>query len=316
MHDETEELPPLGAERAWFIRDWIGGMPPQPWRFDQKTATKWNVSNAEGGVGTHFEALDNETIWDALRRQTGWLDPAQTGGHFHRMVLRPGEYFPRMARPHAFATQPLLYAPPLDAERAYIANSRSQLTILLRRLETICQTIQPSEKNLEAYGHEIRNLLILASTEVEMHWRGIIFANGETESRLSSRAYSRLIEPLRLAEYVVAFRDYPDLVPIRPFEGWSKADPTASLPWYDAYNGAKHNRELEFERATLRATFAAVSGCLSLVVAQFGPTALSAELAQMVTIETPTWPMKDRYMGLIDGPEWIAVPHPDLRSGR
>lgn len=71
------------------------------------------------------------------------------------------------------------------AEKDYLASARSQLTSLARKLETICQTVQPSEKNLDVYGHEIRNLLILAATEAEMHWRGILTANGRLVPQLS-----------------------------------------------------------------------------------------------------------------------------------
>jgi len=55
-----------------------------------------------------------------------------------------------------------------------VANARSQLTLLVRKLKAICHIVQPSTKTLDAYGHEIRNLLILAATEVEMHWRAVL----------------------------------------------------------------------------------------------------------------------------------------------
>jgi hypothetical protein len=37
-----------------------------------------------------------------------------------------------------------------------IAIERGQLTTLTRQLGRICQTVQPEEKNLDAFGHDIR----------------------------------------------------------------------------------------------------------------------------------------------------------------
>jgi hypothetical protein len=80
-------------------------------------------------------------------------------------MLGPGEYYPRIARPLVQAHQPTPWSQSFNLEKAYVANARSQLTSLTRKLETICQTVQPSESTLVVYGHEIRNLLILAATE-------------------------------------------------------------------------------------------------------------------------------------------------------
>jgi hypothetical protein len=81
-------------------------------------------------------------------------------------------------------------------EKTYIASARGQLVSLKRKLETICQTVQPSEKTLDlVYGHEIRNLLILAATEVETHWRGILIANGVSTPR-NTNEYVKLVDTL------------------------------------------------------------------------------------------------------------------------
>jgi hypothetical protein len=65
---------------------------------------------------------------------------------------------------------------------------------------------------------------------------------------------------MRLDEYGVEFPSYPRLPPISPFAGWGSSDkPTQALAWYDAYNAVKHNREAEFERATLGHAFVGLS---------------------------------------------------------
>lgn len=301
------------TERRWYIRDRVAGQSRQIWLFDAQTATRMDVTNPQFGAGTYFKAEPGESIWDAIRRQTPWLDPEVTEGQFYPMALGPGEYFPRIARPLALAGEARLWSPPIEAERPYIAGARSQLTLLARRLETICQTVQPSEDTLNVYGHEIRNLLILAATEVEMHWRGILTANGSTPRKFNTNEYVKLVGVLRLSDFAITFHDFPDLLPFRPFAGWSKSDPTKTLQWYDAYNGVKHNREGEFGRGTLHSAFEAVSACIALLVAQFGSTVLNFELSTLVSLTIPKWPIGDMYLSQLASADWRPVNHPDLQ---
>jgi hypothetical protein len=270
------------------------------------------VTNPQGGAGTFFKAQPGESFWDCIRRQTPWLHPDETEGRFYAATLEPGEYYPRIARPNALAVTPTLWCPSVVMERAYVASARSQLTSLTRKLGTICQTVEPSEKTLNVYGHDIRNLLLLAATEAEMHWRGILTANGSSTVKPNTDNYFRLVEPLRLLDYVVTFHDFPDLQPFHPFAGWSKVEPTKSLGWYDAYNNVKHNRESEFERGTLGHAFLAVSACIVLLVAQFGPTALSAELSSLVRLTVPNWSIGEMYVSPLTSADWLPVNHPDI----
>lgn len=299
------------SDSHWYVRDGIGGQSRQLWRIDDQTATSIDVTNPQMGAGTLFRAELGETIWDCIRRQTPWLNPGMTEGRFHSMTLGPGEFYPRIARPLALAGQARLWSPALEAEKSFIANARTQLTVLARKLEIICQTVEPSERTLDVYGHEIRNLLILAATETEMHWRGILVKNGSQAQRLNNNEYVKLVGPLKLTDYEVTFRDFPLLRPIRPFAGWSRAEPTRSLGWYDAYHGVKHNREAEFERGTLLHAFEAISACIALLVAQFGSVALNVELSSLVTLRLPSWPIEEMYLSNAPAaPTWVN--HPGL----
>ena len=227
--------------------------------------------------GHYFEAAPGEDVWEWIRQQPD----------FHRLVLGPGEYYPRIARPLALSRENALWSPNVSTDKAYVAIARSQLVSLMRKLETICQTVHPSKKTLDVYGHEIRNLLILAATEAEMHWRGILIANGQAARQFKSFDYVKLVDPLKLQDYAITFRDFPELPPVRPFADWSKICPTRSLQWYDAYNAVKHNREGEFDRGTLCLAFEAVSACIVLLTAQFGKTAMNAELFSVVDLIVP-----------------------------
>jgi hypothetical protein len=230
------------------------------------------------------------------------------------MALGPAEFHPRMARPAALAAEPALWSPSAFAEKAYVAGARSQLTLLVRKLEAICQTVQPAAETLDVFGHEIRNLLILAATEAEMHWRGVLTANGSSATQFNTNEYAKLLEPMKLLDYGVLFHDFPDLPPVLPFQGWTKAEPTKSLRWYAAYNGVKHNREAEFHRGTLRHAFEAVSACIALLVAQFGPAALSAELSGFVAVTVPHWPVGEMYLPRVTEADWTPVNHPTSKG--
>ena len=149
----------------------------------------------------------------------------------------------------------------------FVAISRSQFTALMRQLDLICQTVHPREDTFNAFGHSIRNLLILACTEVETHWRGILVANNFIKEQYTRNHYVLLQPAMRLGDYAKDFPSFPWLPPFRPFEGWGTSQ---KLGWYDAYNAIKHNREHEFSRATLHHAFEAVSACVIMMVAQFG----------------------------------------------
>jgi len=179
-----------GGATRWFVRDHFEGQPRQIWRFQDQTATRMGVTNPERGAGTFYGAEPGKDFYDCIRRQTPWLMDGVTEGLFYQATLGPGEYYPRMARPIALASEPMLWSPSVLKENDFVASARSQLTSLTRKLQTVCQTVQPSKKNLDVYGHEIRNLLIVAATEAEMHWRGILTLNGRSRGSTATNTQS------------------------------------------------------------------------------------------------------------------------------
>jgi hypothetical protein len=62
--------------------------------------------------------------------------------------------------------------------------------------------------------------------------------------------YVKLLAPLHLAEYEISLPRSADIRPIRPFCGWSSAQPAKSLSWYDGYNKTKHDRSSHFTEAS------------------------------------------------------------------
>lgn len=295
-------------ENGW----WLRCHPRQLWHFADGVATQLGVTNPEGGPATYFKAAPGETLFDCIRRQTPWFD--ETDQPFAKMTLGPGQFYPRIARPLALAGKPTMWA--METDPTHLIEAQNQLIAFMQHLEAICRVVEPDAASLTIYGHDIRNLLILAATEVEMHWRGILVANGRAPGRFTTNDYVRLTDPLRLAAYSVRFRRFPRLTAICPFADWGPDDPTASLPWYGAYHAVKHDRELAFTQAMLGHAIAAVAGCVALMVAQFGKNALTPDLLLFFGVEPPNWPLNETYLTGDPASQLTAVHHPRLRSSR
>ncbi len=166
----------------------------------------------------------------------------------------------------------LIACPGSHLYQTAIAQASSQLHFLVDWLERIFMVVQPGPESERAFGHEIRNLLIIACTEVEAQWTSILRANGAVAvaGRFSTQDYVKLLPVMRLHEYSVRFRQVPWLDPVAPFRDWVSARPTQSLAWYDAYNQVKHDRESNLNYAQLRHAISAVMANLILTWAQWG----------------------------------------------
>jgi hypothetical protein len=167
---------------------------------------------------------------------------------------------------------------------------------------------------MSTYGHEVRNLLVLACTEVEAQWKAILTANHyQATGRFNTNDYIKLLLPLHLADYSARSAQFPWMAAEKPFAGWDASQATGSLPWYDAYNAVKHDREANFSRATLSHAFTAVAACHILLIAQgAGPIAFGTPELHFFLVERPTFQMKQRYhQKLVGGVEsWTGTDYP------
>ena len=177
------------------------------------------------------------------------------------------EYHPRIYRPGA---QPTIYRS--EEPGTIIEQSAVAIEILIDRMHHLFRVVEPCEQHLAVYGHEIRNLLLLACMEVEASWAAVLTANGYTTAtnRFSTNDYVKLLRPMHLSEYRLAFSSYPMFPWLSPFCGWASTVPTQSLPWYNAYNETKHNREQHFDSATLGHALNSVAAAVIMFLAQFG----------------------------------------------
>lgn len=152
--------------------------------------------------------------------------------------------------------------------------SEQSLRVLIDRLDEIFLYVEPNGAGLDAHSHKIRELLILACTEVESHWKELLSKAGaepQNGRTFTTNDYVALHGPAHLGEYAVQLRNYRGAPPIRPFSTWNSTAPSASLAWYQAYNKTKHDRGAHFDEATLRYAIEAVSACVVLCCVRFGP---------------------------------------------
>ncbi len=276
--------PPRRIERIWQELptrqcDGIGvqqrgrGHAGEIWIRDGDEAVRLGVPQPREHVRGHFLILEGEDLLLAVQRKYGeWYD-----GDESRIIqplnIPPGRYFPRMARPNhqhpGDQPGPFYPADELAHDRAIALN---QFAILSDQLQMAFRTAHPGNDNLGSYGNEFRNILILAATEVEGQWQGVLRANSYRSrgSFFTTKDYVKLEPAFRLRDYAVEFIQLPWCEPVIPFSGWEEGAPTQSLGWYDAYNKVKHDRGANFPLASIRHAMQALAAVYVIIGAQFG----------------------------------------------
>lgn len=178
----------------------------------------------------------------------------------HR-IKYPGSYYPRIFRKN-------IEFNPFDPN--FLQDMRAYQNIQ-SSLDNLFNFIEPVELNLKTYGHKIRELLILACTEVEYLLLKVLTENGYPEKgRYSTVDYVRCRDVLKLNLYEVELTQYSSLGIFTPFKDWDESRSTASIPWYYAYNQVKHNRSDNIPHANLKHLLDAVAAIHILLESQYG----------------------------------------------
>lgn len=147
------------------------------------------------------------------------------------------------------------------------------LRILIEKLDELLLFIEPSIDGLNSYSHKTRELIILACTEVENQWRSLLNLAGHNPINgkdYTTNDYVKIFPISFLDEYQVSLKNYSTIAPSKPFNRWDKTNPTKSLPWYDAYNKTKHNRDHHFYEAKLKYAIDAVAANIIMFCTRFG----------------------------------------------
>ena len=190
------------------------------------------------------------------------------------------------------------------------SNQLRQLEIILDDMAEVFKVVAPSHKQLSVYGHAIRNIIILACTELDARMQSILANNGVSPDGkyFEMKDYFKLKEALRFDEYRLSFYRYGVLGTFSPFSTWENNE---QLYWYQAYNHIKHNREKHFAEAKLFNAINAIMAYAIILIAQYGyrNDLWRETVGKIIHIEKePKWDLEDFYIKSPDGQ--IPVPFP------
>lgn len=201
-------------------------------------------------------------------------------------VINAGQYYPRIYR----GNTSLEYNSPAfhqDA-RAY-QNTQSTL-------DSLFNYIDPDPSNFKCFGHKVRELLILACTEVEyLLYKGLTENGYENKKTYSTNDYIKCLELYKLDQWMVKLVRYPTIKTFTPFKNWDASKPTKSLAWYDAYNAVKHNRGDKIAEANFEHAIDSVAALHILLQAQYGYHIFdrmhqrTEEKSLFITTNHPSW---------------------------
>lgn len=222
-------------------------------------------------------------------------------GQVYKSLWRPiftYRYIILWSQPSFYQFEPKKLEIPLFELEDYIQDF-NRINILKDLLEDIFLNIAPHRSNITTYGDKVRNLLILACTEVESLCSDILKRNNyqTNEGRYWNMLdYFKIAFPSKLWQYKFAFKNYPHLGKFQPYKKWERSN-FKELPWYAAYNQTKHNRAENFEKATLNNAVSAFCGVVSIFIAKYGPHhPLFDKIHNYLDIQLPDWKFSELYL--------------------
>jgi hypothetical protein len=104
---------------------------------------------------------------------TTWIEQTFGDASPVRSENEPGVQFKRIARPSTLGYSAVGKEMNDKLNESFVA-----LRILHRKLDELFETIEPTAANARAFGHKIRDVLLLACMEVESSWTAVLTACG------------------------------------------------------------------------------------------------------------------------------------------
>lgn len=140
---------------------------------------------------------------------------------------------------------------------------------LQKEMEELFLYVAPADKNLKTYSYHIHELLIRVCIEIEANFKAILQENkySKQEKDLNIKDYWKIDASHKLSDYKVKMPIWEGKNNVfEPFVRWKE---TTKLPWYQAYNRSKHNRDKCFKEANLNNLMNAFCGLYVVLTAQF-----------------------------------------------
>lgn len=252
------------------------------------------------------------------------------------IIIQPGTFFPRIYRP-ILSTSCFGYANPLTAREEitqkihkeerkenflevlsidkndYISKLR-QLNFLFEELENVFKVVEPTSTNIKIiYGYKIRDIILLACTQIDSMWNNIFISNDFNPKLPNTNDYYQFQSILKLNEYSLYLSKYKGLGVFSPFSKWAKNRPTQSLKWYCNYNETKHDNETNFKKATLENAVNAVTAVAILIYAQYGENEkfdYDRVTNYYMLTKLPYWNIYENYIPSLYGQDWYPQKYP------
>ena len=188
---------------------------------------------------------------------------------YHRNI-RPFQAGSHLGHGHPYAYDP-----------RYARNEEHYLRafkLIENDLQSIFEYLEPSDECVKAYSHRIHALLMRTCIEIEANFKAILQENKFTskgERSFNMNAYRKVDVTHHLSDYKVTLPIWNGLKGVwTPFKPWKASrgllkPPGIILPWYDAYNASKHDRQGRFKEANFGHLVEAVAGLAVLLSSQF-----------------------------------------------
>jgi len=193
--------------------------------------------------------------------------------------------FHRVHRAHEPASNSGFSNRAFIVDRDYAANAEHYVRafmLIQNDLQEIFEYTEPADECRLAYSYRIHALLMRTCIEVEANFKAILKENKFTLPKrpVNMNDYRKVDVSHHLSSFEVLLPIWnPAPLRVAPFAQWLPTRGTATLaplPWYQAYNASKHDRQDEFRKANLDALVTAVAGLLVLITAQFRSEDFSA----------------------------------------
>ena len=152
----------------------------------------------------------------------------------------------------------------LNFDISMLYKSKRNLYILVQKLQDLLLYVEPTETSLKTYSHKIKELFILACTEVESYFKLYGFGRNERTSD-----YIKILKRVNLFQYNISLFGYTNPYSCNPFKCWNEDNPTQSLFWYDAFTKLKHNPTDNFNLATLENCINAIAADIILFTIRY-----------------------------------------------
>jgi hypothetical protein len=197
------------------------------------------------------------------------------------------------------------------------------LALIQKDLLELFDFIEPDDENKKTYSYRTHALHMRAAIEVEANCKAILAENGYIKRDRSGKAldpsdwnmsdFRRLEGTHRLSHYEIMLPVWKGPVGTnvrKPFEQWATG---SALPWWGAYNEAKHDRHEKFAQANFSNLIDAVCALIVILSAQFyrhdfspgpallalegggGPVGYDTAIGGYFWVKFPPWPTAEQY---------------------